>query len=109
MLLPPFIQKRDDPISMESRQSPSKTEGEGGPFFVRYDMFFLLDSHAIRIFCPKECLTTLRVVMCMTHTRLSSKRSFGCLFKEVNRPGETMSRRYMPYPIGDVCLDLICN
>ena len=44
-----------------------------------------------------------------TYTCLSSERSFGSLFKEVNRLGETMSRRYMPYPVGDVCLDLIVN
>ena len=81
---------------------------EGGAFLVRYDLFFLLDSQVVRIFCPKECLTTFRVVMCATYTCLSSERSSRCLFKEVNKPGETMSRRYMPYSVGDVCLDLIC-
>ena len=40
----------------------SITEGEGGAFFVRYDMFFPLDSQVARIFCLKKCLTTLRVV-----------------------------------------------
>ena len=84
-------------------------EGEGDPFSVRYDMFFLLDRQVVHIFFPKECLTTLRVVMRTTYTCLSSGRSSGCLFKEVNRPGETMSRRYMPYPVGDVCLVLICK
>ena len=81
-------------------------EGEGGVFLVRYDMFFLLDSPVDRIFCPKKCLTTLRVVISVTFTCSSSERSSGCLFKDANRPGETVSRQYMPYPVGDVCLDL---
>ena len=74
-----------------------------------YDMFFLLDSQVVRIFCPKEYLTTLRVVMRAIYTRSSSERSSVCLFKDDNRPGETVSRRYMPYPVGDVCLDLTCK
>ena len=76
---------------------------------MRNDLFFLLDSQVVYIFYPKECLTTLKVVMRATYTRLILERSSGCLFKEVNRPGETMSMRYMPYPVGDVCLDLICK
>ena len=63
-----FIPKKDDPISMDSRRSPFETEEEGGAFLVRYDLFFLLDSQVIRIFCPKKCLTTLRVVMSVTYT-----------------------------------------
>ena len=47
--------------------------------------------------------------MCATYTRSSSERSSGCLFKDDNRPEETVSRRYMPYPIGDLCLDLTCK
>ena len=58
-----FYLEKDDPISMESRLSSSETEGEGGPFLVRYDMFFFLDSQVVRLFCSKECLTTLRVVI----------------------------------------------
>ena len=76
---------------------------------MRYDMFFLLDSQVVRIFYPKKCLTTFRVVMRVTYTRLSSERSTRCLFKDDNRPGKTVSRRYMPYPVGDVCLDLTCK
>ena len=84
-------------------------EREGGIFSVRYDLFFLLDSQVFHIFYPKECLTTLRVVMCATYTRSSSERSSRCLFKDDNRPEETVSMRYMSYPIGDVCLDLTCK
>ena len=76
---------------------------------MRYDLFFLLDSPVVGIFYPKKCLTTLRVVMSVTYTCLSSERSSGCLFKDVNQPGETVSRWYMPYQVGDVCLDLICK
>ena len=76
---------------------------------MRYDLFFLFDSQVIPIFCPKKCLTTLRVVMRVTYTRSSLERSSGCLFKDDNRPGETISRRYMPFPVGDVCLDLTCK
>ena len=78
-------------------------------FSVRYDLFFLLDSQVVRIFYPNECLTTLRVVMCATYTRSSSERSSGCLFRDDNQPEETVSRRYMAYPIGDVCLSLTCK
>ena len=78
-------------------------------FSVRYDMFFLLVSQVVRIFYPKECLTTLMVVMCATYTRSSAEMSSGCLFKDDNRPEETVSRWYMPYPVGDVCLDLTCQ
>ena len=42
-------------------------EEEGGAFFVRYDLFFPLDNQVARIFCPKKCLTALRVVTCVTH------------------------------------------
>ena len=42
----------------------------------------------------------------MTYTCSSSERSPGCLFKEVIRPGGTVSKRYISYPDGDVCLDL---
>ena len=101
-----FILKEGDPFSMESRRFPSKTEGEGGAFLVRYDLFFLLDSPVVRTLCLKKCLTTLRVVMSMTYTCSSSERSFGCLFKEVIRLGGTVSKRYIPYPNGNVCLDL---
>ena len=91
---------------MESRRFPSETGEEGGAFLVRYDLFFLLDSPVIRTFCLKKCLTTLRVVMSMTYTCLSSERSSECLFKEVIRPGGTVSTRYIPYLDGGVCLDL---
>ena len=86
-----------------------KRKGKVVLFFVRYDPFFLLDSQVVLIFCPKKCLTTLRVVMRLTYTRPSLERSFRCLFKDNNRLGETISRRYMPYLIGDVCLDLTCK
>ena len=91
---------------MESRRFPSEMEGEGDTFLVHYDLFFLLDSLVVRTFCLKKCMTTLRVVMNMTYTCSGSKRSFGCLFKEVIRLGETVSKRYIPYPDGDVCLDM---
>ena len=64
----------------------TKPKGKVALFLCVYDMFFLLDSQVVRIFCPKECLTTLRVVMRATYTCLSSERSSGFLFKEVNRP-----------------------
>ena len=76
---------------------------------MRYDLFFLIDSQVVRIFYPKECLTTLRLVMRATYTCSSSERSSGCLSKDDNRPGETVSRRHMPYLVGDVCLDLTCK
>ena len=101
-----FSSKEGDPLSMESRRFPSKTEGEGGAFLMRYDLFFLLDSPIVLTFYLKKCLTTLKVVMSMTYTCSSSKRSFGCLFKEVIRSGGTVSKRYIPYPDGGVCLDL---
>ena len=69
-------------------------------FFVRYDIFFLLDSLVVRIFCLKKCLTTLRVVMSVSYTYSSSEMAPGCLFKDDSRPGETTSRRYMPYLVG---------
>ena len=46
---------------------PFETEGEGGALFVRYDMFFPLDSQIARIFCPMKRLTALRVVTCLIH------------------------------------------
>ena len=46
-----------------------KRKGKVALFSVHYDMFFLLDSQVVCIFCPKECLTTLRVVMCPNYTR----------------------------------------
>ena len=52
---------------MGSRLFPSGTEGEGGALFVGYNPFFPLDSQVARIFCPKKCLTTLRVVTWVTH------------------------------------------
>ena len=73
---------------------------------MRYDMFFLLDSPIFRTFYLKKCLTTLRVVMSVTYTCSSLERSPGCIFKEVIRPGGTVSKRYISYPDGDVCLDL---
>ena len=76
---------------------------------MRYDLFFLLDSPIVRIFYPKKCLTTLKVVMSMTYTCSSLERSSKCLFKEVIRLGDTASRRYIPYPDGDVCFDLTCK
>ena len=69
---------------------------------MHYDKFFLLDSQVIHIFCPKKCLTTLRVVMHVTYTCSSSERSSGCLFKDDNRLGETVSRRYISYLVGGV-------
>ena len=101
-----FILKEGDPLSKESRRFPSETEGEGGIFFLRYDLFFLLDSLIVRTFYLKKCLTILRVVMRMTYTCSSLERLSVCLFKEVIRPGGTVSKRYIPYPDGDVCLDL---
>ena len=91
---------------MKNIRFPSETEGEGDAFLMRYDLFFLLDSLIVRTFCLKKCLTTLRVVMSMTYTCSSPKRSSGCLFKEVIWPGGTVSKRYIPYPDEDVCLDL---
>ena len=41
--------------------------GEGGASFACYDLFFPLDSQVARIFCPKKCLTALKVVTCATH------------------------------------------
>ena len=73
---------------------------------MRYDMFFILDSPVVLTFYPKKCLTILKVVMCMTYTCSSSERSSGCLFKEVIRPGGIVSKRYIPYPDGNICLDL---
>ena len=109
MLLPSFIQKKDDPISMEIRSSPFKTEKEDDAFLVHYDIFFLLDSQVVSIFCHNKCLTTLRLVMRITYIRSSSKRSSGCLFKDDNRSGDTVSKRHMPYSVRDVCLDLTCR
>ena len=96
----PFIPQEGD------SRFPSETGGEGSVFPVRYDLFFLLDSPFIHTFCLKKCLTTLRVVMSMTYTCSSSERSSECLFKEVIRSGGTVSKGYIPYPIGCVCLDL---
>ena len=76
---------------------------------MRYDLFFLLDSLVVRIFYLKKSLTTLRVVMSVSYTYSGSERAPGCLFKDDSRPGETLSRRYMPYPVGDVCLGLTCK
>ena len=76
---------------------------------MRYDLIFLLDSQVVFIFCPKKCLTTLRVVMRVTYTLSSSERSSRCLFKDDNQSEETISMRYIPYPVGDVCLDLNCK
>ena len=42
----------------------------------------------------------------MTYTSSSLERSSRCLFKEVIRPRGTVSKRYIPYSDGDVCLDL---
>ena len=84
-------------------------EGEGDAFLVRYDPFFLSDSQVICIFCRKKCLTTLRVVIRVAYTLSSSERSSRCLFKDDNWPGETVFGRRMPYPVGDVCLDLTCK
>ena len=47
--------------------------------------------------------------MSVTYTCSSSERSPECLFKEDNWPGEKVFRRYMPYPVGDVCLGLTCK
>ena len=91
---------------MESRRFPSETEGEGGTFLVRYDLLFLLNSLVVLTFCLKKCLTTLKVVMSMTYTYSSSERSPECLFKEVFRLRGTVSKRYISYSNGDVCLDL---
>ena len=38
-----------------------------GKVALCYDLFFLLYSQAIRIFCPTKCLTALGVVTCVTH------------------------------------------
>ena len=102
-----FIPKEGDPLSKENRKFPSETEGEGGAFLMCYDIFFILDSPVVRTFRLKKCLTTLRVVMSMTYTFSILKRSSGCLFKKVIRPGGIVSKRYIPYLDGDVCLDLI--
>ena len=84
-------------------------KGEGDAFVELYDLFFLLDSLVVRIFCLKKCLTILRVVMSMSYTYSISERALGCLFKDDSRPGETVSRRYMPYPIRDVYLGMTCK
>ena len=47
--------------------------------------------------------------MRVTYTRSSSERSSGSLVKDDSRLGETFFRRHMPYPVGDVCLDLTCE
>ena len=75
---------------------------------MRYDPFFLLDNPVVLIFCLKKCLTILRMVMSVTFTCSRSKRSPGCLFQDDNRLGEIVSRRYMPYPVGDVYMGLTC-
>ena len=106
MFFPPFIPLEGDLLHMESRLSPFKTEGEGGALFVCYDPFFLLGSPIIRIFCPKKCLTTLRVVMSMTYSCSSLERSLGCLFKEVIRARGAVPKRCIPSPDGDVHLGL---
>ena len=76
---------------------------------MHYDLFFLLDSPIICIFCLKKCLTTLKVVMSVSYTYSSLERAPECLFKDDNQPKEAISRRYMPHPIGDVCLGLTCK
>ena len=73
---------------------------------MRYDPFFLLDSLVIRIFCLKKCSHILRVVMSMTYSCSSSKRSPRCLFKEVIRVRGAVPKRYIPSLDGDVHLGL---
>ena len=73
---------------------------------MRYDPFFLLSGLVARIFCHKECSTTLRVVMNMTYSCSSSKRSLGCLFNEVTRERRVVPKRYIPSPDGDIHLGL---
>ena len=67
VILSSFMEEGGGPLFMGSRCFPSEMEGEGGTLFPRYDMFFPLDSQVTRIFFPNKCLTTLRVVMCVTH------------------------------------------
>ena len=81
-------------------------EGEGDAFIVRYDPFFLLSGPVIRIFYPKECSTTLRVVMSMTYSCSSLERSPGCLFKGVTRARGVVPKRCIPSLDGDVHLGL---
>ena len=87
-----FIQKEGDP--------PSETEGEGGASFACYDMFFLLDSPVVRLFCLKRYLTNLRVVMSVTYICSSLERSPECLFKDDNRPCETVFSGICPTRLG---------
>ena len=75
-------------------------EGECGAFLARYDPFFLLRGLVTHIFCPKECLTTLRVVKNMTYSCLSWERSPGCLFKGVTRARGAVPKRYIPSRMG---------
>ena len=47
--------------------------------------------------------------MSVAYTCSSSERSLECLFKDDNWSDETVFRRYMPYPVRDVCLGLTCK
>ena len=73
---------------------------------MRYDPYFLLDILVIRISCPKKCSSTLGVVMSMTYSCSSSKRSPGCLFKGVIRVRGAVPKRCIPTLDGDVHLGL---
>ena len=65
---------------------------------MRYDPFFLLSGPVTLTFRPKECSTTLRVVMNMTYFCSSSERSPRCLFKRVTRArGQCPSNIYPPW------------
>ena len=54
-------------------------EGEGGSLFVRYDLFFPLDSQIVLIFCSMMRLTTIKVVTCVTHGELFVQAERGML------------------------------
>ena len=73
---------------------------------MRYDPFFLLSGPVTRTFHPKECSTTLRVVMNMTYSCSSLERSPGCLFKGVARARGVVPKQYIPSPDGDIHLGL---
>ena len=47
-----------------------RNERESGALFVRYDLFFPLDSQIACIFCSMMRLTAIRVVTCVTHGEL---------------------------------------
>ena len=62
---PSFMEEEDDPISMESRLFPSKTEREKGRSLRAMTCSSFFDCQVGRNLCPKKCLTTSKTVMCV--------------------------------------------